>query len=643
MSKAGSGAGAPRHQRGAVLATVAVWLPVLILFVVFVVDMGNWFAHKRHLQLQADAGALAAAGSFTFPCSDAAIEAKARSYGGDPGATNPFNLQFGSTAPENIHLLVNSTQYWSEGGTNFSDGGPPCTTKFIDVRLTEADLPWFFGLDVVPAINARARVSVFAISKLSGAMPVGVPDVNPKLGKVSFIDEATGTELASAPLVRTGRSGGLAIWDNSASPVSVPINASAIGVRVIFGGHTSLTCGEILVECYDVDPSSAGTPQGIIRIRGWSDGSGAQPNPPVAEDVYLTPIGCNDAYFVAAPEDCTVGISAQVDFGVNPDDVGARVTAVVDRTETSLGYNAASGYWEGAVSIAAGAGPVPIELKWAETAGSQGGNTCSTSGGNKCKGTFGVVHSVFSANEARSGPVKVAQVWNYDDPASPTSMANSFQLGSSHSLVVKIGLAGSLENATSVSSPLVYLRLTGSRNQSVDCDDGPNTNLRQEIANGCAPQYAINQGTTCPPTYTALQATDEPWDCVAIQTGSAVGQVEQGLTDRILGGASTCTSPSNWSSFPNIPSTDPRVVPVFLTPFGSFSGSGNGVVPIINFGAFYVTGWDSSPCAGDDPVPGKGYIVGRFIKHVFALNEGSAGDELCDPSAFGSCVAVLTE
>jgi hypothetical protein len=122
----------------------------------------------------------------------------------------------------------------------------------------------------------------------------------------------------------------------------------------------------------------------------------------------------------------------------------------------------------------------------------------------------------------------------------------------------------------------------------------------------------------------------------------AVCPAEQGMRGRINGGAS-CTSPNNWSSFPNLPVDDPRIVPVFVTPFGTFTGSGNEVVPVTNFATFYVTGWFSSPCSGDDPVPDKGYIVGHFIKYIFTLNNGGGSEELCDFTAFGSCIAVLTE
>ena len=99
------------------LVIVATWLlgvPVLIVVLIMVVDVGNWFLHKRHLQLQADAGALAGGGVFTFPCSDDAIVNESRRYAGDPGSGAPYNLQVAPTDQSNVHVLVNSASYWND-------------------------------------------------------------------------------------------------------------------------------------------------------------------------------------------------------------------------------------------------------------------------------------------------------------------------------------------------------------------------------------------------------------------------------------------------------------------------------------------------------------------------------------------------
>jgi hypothetical protein len=636
----------PGEDRGAVLVIVVIWmwLALLPMFLVFVVDVGNWFVHKRHLQLQADAGALAGGGLFTFPCSDTPIVAESRKYAGDAGSGSPYNLQVAPTDQSNVHVLVNSSLYWNEGGTDYSDGGPPCSTSFIDVKITESSLPWFFGLGVVPAINAHARVEIQALNRALGALPVAVPDVDPRVGRAYFIDEANGgAVIASVPLTKTGSSNGMAVWDNVSAPVSVPINSSRIGVRIALGGGTSTTCGEELVECYDLGETNP--PQGILFIRGWSaTGSGAPPNSPIARSVTLFPGSCSDPYFVSSATACTVGVAATVDFGGTPV-TQVKVSAVMGGVERQLQFDPTSGSWISTTAgnsyftVNPGAGPLPVELKWEVNAPvTISGNNCTTSGGNKCKGTFGTVQRVFSALTDRSGPIRVAQVWE-----GGSAGVSSFSIGATHDLVVKIGIQGNLEEAQSVSDPLVLLRVTGgSQNQSLDCDpDLPN--LRDEIAGGCAPAYEINTGDPCPAGHSELWATDQPWDCVAIQTGGAVGQLEQGMKERILGGSSTCTSPNNWSSFPNIPAEDPRIVPVFVTPFGTFTGSGNDTVAVTKFATFYVTGWFSSPCSGDDPVPDKGYVVGHFIKYVFILNNGGGSGQLCDFNAFGSCIAVLTE
>jgi hypothetical protein len=526
----------------------------------------------------------------------------------------------------------------------------------VDVKITEADLPLFFripGLFNSVDINARARVQIQSLNYLGGgALPIGVPDVDPSRVKATFIDEETGAVIATKSLTNTGTTGGLAIWDNTSAPVSVPISSSKIGVRLTLSGNaTSDACSDPLVQCYD-----SGSGNGILYIRGWSSGGSAvRPNPPIARDVALLPGTCTDPYFSTATAACTIGVSAVVDFGVaDPTTIGAKVSATVAGRTRDLTYNAATGRWASSgpsfFPVDPATGPQPITLSWEVRDGTINGASC------RCTGTFGVVHRAFSAAEARSGPIKLAEVWQGGQ-----YWANSFARGTTQNLVVRIGLTPNLENATSVNDPIVTLRVVGgSRNQSLDCEP-PNyspiskTNLWEELAYGCAPSYTTNKGTPCPPTPTDLWGSAEPWNCVAVQTGSATNQVPRGLNLRILGSEKpdTCTAPNNWSMFPNIPPGDPRVLNVFITPFGSFSGSGSGVVPVVKLGTFYVTGWTSSgsgfknPCEGngDDPVTGgdAGNIVGHFIKYIFTLNDGSGSGEACDFDAFGGCIAVLTE
>jgi Flp pilus assembly protein TadG len=642
-----------RAERGGVLVMVVIWLPILVLMITFVVDVANWFEHKRHLQMQADAAAFAAAGEIRIPCSDQPIVDMAGKYSG-----NQYNAQIGGTPSSRIHMLINSRTYHNQSSPTDDtvNVAPPCTAAMVDVKLTETDLPWFFGVGQVPFINAHARVSIFEADTFQGALPVGVPDINPKTARAIFVNESNGTVIASRELKRIpGLVNNLALWDNVDTPLPVTIDASNIGVRIALGGGTSSSCGDPLVECYDL-----GSSNGLLHVRGWSaDGDAAQPNAPRARSVTLFPGSCSDPYFSAAATTCTIGVRASVDFGTpDPTTVGAALTAVVNGNSYPLTFDAASGTWQSSatIPIAAQAGPVPVELKWEETAGTQGGNTCTTTGGNNCKGTFGTVQRSFSASASRSGPIKLVEV-----EENGAAWSNSFercsavQTSCTRDLVVRIGVEGSLKDAQSVNDPVVSLRVVGgSQNQSLDCD--PNVaKFKDELAQGCQPTYTRNSGGACPNSVSALWASAQPWPCVALQTGTAVNQVPAGLNKRILGSEqpSTCTAPNNWAMFPNLPKGDPRIVHVFLTPYGSFSGSGSATVPVSDFATFYVTGWTAqgqgfaNPCKGngDDPVPGNdaGYIVGHFIKYIEVLNNGGSGSQLCNMNQVGLCFAVLTE
>jgi hypothetical protein len=641
-------------EDGGTIVMVVVWLPLLALLLTFVIDVANWFEHKRHLQMQADASALAAAQDVRFPCSDQPILDAAAKYAG-----GQYNAQVGGTPASRVHMLVNSRSYFGQSSPTDStvvEGGP-CSAAMIDVKMTETDLHWFFGLAKVPFINAHARVSIQKAKDFGGALPVGVPEVSPKVARAYFVNENTGQVLGSRDLTRTpGTVNGLATWDNAGSPLPVTVDNADIGVRIALGGGSSTSCGSPLVDCYDLGSANGG----ILYAHGWSAaGSGAQPNAPRARDVSLFAGTCSDPYFSAASSSCTIGVRARADFGpAGPAAVGAKLTARVGGTDYPLTYDATNAVWQSNASIPvpANAGPVPVTLNWEETSGSQGGNNCKTGNGNKCTGSFGAVQRAFSATDTRSGPIKLAQIWeNGSFWANSFEMCSSVNTSCTHNLVVKIGIQSNFQDAQSVNDPAVSLRVVGgSQNQSLDCD--PNiSQFKDELAAGCAPQYSINTGTACPGSPGALWSSPQPWPCTAIQTGTAVNQVPAGMNHRILGDekASTCTAPNNWSTFPNLPAGDPRIVQVFITPYGTFSGSGSTTVPVVNVGTFYVTGWTgqgggfTNPCQGrgDDPVPNNdaGYIVGHFIKYVKTLNDGSGGTESCDVNDFGLCVAVLTE
>src|SRR4051794_972512 len=128
-----------REEHGNTLVIVAAFLPVVIGLMALVTDVGNGFTHKRHLQTQADAGVLAAGSEFAKCASgttagNTAIESVAR----DSALTQTPQVG-GPAAKARVSAAVNATGY----GAADDSLGKPCDTGFIDLNLTDKDVPPF--------------------------------------------------------------------------------------------------------------------------------------------------------------------------------------------------------------------------------------------------------------------------------------------------------------------------------------------------------------------------------------------------------------------------------------------------------------------------------------------------------------------
>ncbi|MET1019851.1 MAG: pilus assembly protein TadG-related protein [Microterricola sp.] len=639
---ASRGIAALAQEDGGIVVFVAMAIPVVMLFLALSVDIGNWWVHKRHLQLQVDAAALAGGAllgeCFTDPvAANAAIQDEATRFGG--GAGSSYNGQVGGANQGAITLLYQSKTYAAGSvGPDDTETQPPCDTANLsfDVKASEAGLPLIFnipGLSDVTAINAHARVELKQVEIQEGMLPVAVPDLRFTYVFATFVNEVTGAALGTVQLTKSGTSGADQLW-TTATPISVTIPSAHVGVRIRLVGGTdpNAACGTLYTECYDTDSTN-----GVVHIRGWSTGT-----TPSAQNVWLLPGSCApDAYFATA--DCSAGIQAEVDLGALYPLTGIGVTADVWASVDGAGHHSLTpGSTSGLVTWTANtglpiavSGPHTVELNWSweQQSGTWTGKTCTDKKNNPCKdeGTFGPVQRAFIAG-GRSGPLRSVQVF---ESGLTSSGSNSFQTGAAHTLGVSLAVTGSLKVQSLATDPVIELRVTGSQNQSIDCDPAI-SNLRDEINQGCGPAYKINKTLACP-AYNQLWSLPEPWECVKTQTGGAVGQVEHGMKDRILGGSNSCTAPINW---PNYDMDDPRIAPLIITPFGTFSGSGNDIVPVIDFAAFYVVGWNSDPCPGAHVVP-KGYIAGHFIKYA-EPNPRGAGDTVCNRDALTPCVPVLT-
>lgn len=653
-----------RDESGGVLIIVAAGLMGLVLMVALVVDVANWKVHARHLQLQADAAALAAARALgSGGCSDATVSAEAHKYGGPDasGALALYNAQVGGTPASRMHVLINSSGYYGDAGSGDYTDSSPCTAGYVDIKATETDLPWFLGFGgMVSKINAHARVSLLKQSAANGTLPIAVPNPKPTSAAAIFINEANGAVLGWTRLGDAGTSGALQMYSTAAASPATPASvqvATHTGVVIALSGRQSLSlsgltlaqiCQQSLTDCYD---TSADPPtQGLSYVRGFNpNGSGAQPNPPLLRTVELVGGGCsayNGAYFANNDATgCVYNIYARVDKGnlANANVIimanGAQLFASNDPECNTIDQTGVGTCWKASITLPPASGPNNITMTWEETAGQlQIGRkleACKPGGGNKCKGNFenGVtIQRAFSAVQAdtgfSSGPIKVVKVYKCDsDPTCSQSDLQSFPVDSTHTFAVAIGVAGVLQNAADTSAPLVVLRVRSTANQALDCDPGSDrTNLKDELALGCRPTYVPNTGTPDCATLgtSALWSSAPPWSCIAVSTGAQPNQVAAGLNARLYAGnekPATCPAPgepghNNWFMFDlsdptgndGFPPGDPRILNAYITTYGAFShvNGTSGSVPVIGFGHFYVTGYTGQGGGFDNPCyPGR--------------------------------------
>ena len=187
-----------RDERGGVAVLFAVLTPAFLFLFLLVVDVGNWYVHKRHLQMEVDAAALAG-GAYFGDCfssdssiagaADDTIRNAATKYGGGPGSA--YNVP-GGGASMRITTRFNSKTFAVGGpGADDTETNGPCETPhlMLDVKQTEADVPFILGglisafipsaKTTIDAINARARVELKKETIVQGWLPLAVPDVDP--------------------------------------------------------------------------------------------------------------------------------------------------------------------------------------------------------------------------------------------------------------------------------------------------------------------------------------------------------------------------------------------------------------------------------------------------------------------------------
>jgi hypothetical protein len=622
-------------------------------------------------------------------------------------------------ATSNGQPAINQPQYYdSPSNPKPSDDSPtgsPCSTGVVDVKLTETNVSLFFhSLNIGPFryINGHARAAILTRTSAINAVPIGIASNTPQEARVWLIDETGGACAGSKPCVLGSAplsSADSTNWSTSALPVTFTHGTGdQTSLVVALSGNPpgklapdlATACSQSLVVCYD-QSSGKFSSQGIDFIRSYANIADAYPSAPVvARDVELTnpPCGAPDPYFSVPCAVDTAGVQATLDFGPKAtvdQTKDVTLSASVDTTNNvsvPMVYNKGLNQWStktATVPLASG-GPNNISLTWTATNGKLNDGTDCSKNNNKssCTGTLTNVQRAYVQNSTRSGPIQSAQVSVLSSPAgSPATDGHSFSrcaatdatTACSYTLGFTIGIGGTLANDTNpMSKPYELVSTGNSQTGFLQCDPtGSNSSANgiNAIAQGCTGvDFAVNDGAApwnngCPAA-NQFASFPQPWECAAVNTGLKATDIPAGLNARIFcGGNATncnptsCTSP-NWWSDPNkgiagqIATADPRVVTVFVVPFGTFSGggsnpSGQASYPIQAFGNFYITAWNgtgqnSNPCepaaAGtppdDPPLAGAGEVWGHFFKQI-SPGDGN-GKTQCVPNQFSGCIIRLT-
>jgi hypothetical protein len=679
-------------DEGSIVVLACIIILAFSLLAGVVMQIGDWSEHRRSIQVRADAAALAGAQLFG-ECFDSSaftqaqvatnMHEMARHYAGYSSsvAGAALNPQFGGGSVTDPVFASKTYPDGGGGGADDTDTRNECQSMQLDVKLQDSNIPSLMKIFPGATVHGHARVEAKQIRSFKGSFPLAIPEVEPKYVTATFVDESTGNELTGCgatglvtgttctyTLTKGASANSLTAYTASVTPnfPSTGVTASlgkAIGVRIGMGGARGTcanTAGNDNWACFDGGTTS----RGALALRDYASGSGGavQPNAPILRAVYPSnscspsfATGFGTTSYVSdagGAATCAVGVSARIDFGTTNVDptktkatggVQAVVTATINGSTLTLlpvagSYDATTTTWLWAVSSGSATVPVddsgttsgyPVTISWAEQDGTQGGNTCNTGGGNKCKGTFdggAAVMRFTSATSDDEGPIKLMAVTQ-----GGTNM-QSFTPG-----LTTVGLEIRIEGSLGVVNPPVLqaLRLThtGSRTTAVNCDGTGASDFTNSIITGCKTPYQINTNQICPDP-----AAPTPADCVPTKTGNLGTTVTKALDDRLAG----CPA-DHWAQYGSSYPGDPRLIVMMLTDFSAFNAQGKTTVPVVNFAGFYIVGWTGNKCGAAWPFPGKepsgGNIWGYFVKYV-ALNQVPDGP-ICDPNQITPCVPVL--
>lgn len=675
-----------REERASILIAGAITLAAFAVLLTALLEVGQWWEHRRNLQVRTDAAALAGGDLFN-ECFDSAftatqagndMETAAAKYSGIPGqvtiggtsVSSTYNKAWEAGTPGNDGIGFQSNEYPTLGGAMpsrdaFGADSSECTNLEFDVKQTQQvpNLPFFSSL---VNVHGWARVELQTILAEKPSVPFAIPNFDLSHVGVTFVDETTGQELTgctgavagttctyalSNPTAATGVDGE-AVTKWSLAPVAINLptpsaNGDLIGVRVSTGstvGSCANTTGTNAYSCVDITQTGSG----LVGIRDYPT---SQSLPSLYE---VWPSSCSpdtSPFFsdldlgLGTTGNCSVTLQAKLKTtaacGASP---GGTLTATLPAgftialTPVAGSCDAHGWLWSGTTTLPIDSNSTQSEYPISNLAYKNGGTQKSWTN----------VQRFTSGNLDDDGPVRMISLSTASgNPYSASSGSDmvgvtvvTSQAGISHQQVV-------LRGAHNGSSTAFILCYDGGSHSPYSPEQG-DPGVEDAMQNGCSFSYAINPTLTCPDPSGAQPL---PADCVQNKTSASSGKplVSDTLNARFGCSNNPPTYPDNWPNF-STPG-DKRAVTMITTSYNAYANGGkqNGsqTYPVAGFGNFYITGFSGDNCKGDAAPPpeaaadGKnsGDVWGYFIQ--YATGGAIPSGKKCQANTFGTCVPAL--
>ena len=363
------------------------------------------------------------------------------------------------------------------------------------------------------------------------------------------------------------------------------------------------------------------------------------------------------AYFTYSSTACSTGL-ARTSTSASRDPVprsARQVTADVGNKNYNTTY--AAGRWElpaeQADSGGAAGRPGPDRAARGSRPRARGtARRARTVTTTPARASFGKVQRAFAGTDARSGPIRIAKV--YDGGAAAVRPLPRSE--GTHNLTVEIGLLGALAGRQAVDAPARRPARDGrkpepvARLRSATCRSS-----RTSSPPAADRRTQINRA---PPARPGQRRCGSSASAVAVRRRPDRRRRRPGLRrheharPRRREAHAPAPSPNNWTTdFPLFDAADPRIVQVFLTPYGSLRGqrqhdrSGHELRDFLRHRLDGNGGSTTRARANGDEIEGTGEagLHLRPLHQVHPTLPSGGGTEKCDFDSFGACTMVLTE